>query len=119
MSNPQRRWMRWAVRSIGFVIFAYLLHRIGPGKIWDTIRSVQIGFFAAALPIFFLMIGVGLLRGKRYGWYFQVAMSTFGLLGLPLSFLSGTFFVLPIGTILNILILVFFFQPSVRDHFKT
>ncbi len=58
MSNPPRRWMRWAVRSIGFVIFAYLLHRIGPEKIWNTILSVHLGYFAAALPIFFLMIGV-------------------------------------------------------------
>ena len=59
-------------------------------------------FFAG----YFLFIGIGLLRARKPAWYLQVAMSVLGLLGFP------------IGTVLNALILVFFFQAPVRDHFK-
>ena len=59
-----------------------------------------------ALMVYFLFIGLGLLRAKRTAWYLQIAMSILGLLGFP------------IGTVLNALILVFFFQAPVRDHFK-
>ena len=56
--------------------------------------------------LLFLLIGIGLLRGKKISWYFQVAMSIMGLITFP------------IGTVLNIIILIFFFQPVVRNHFK-
>ncbi len=69
------------------------------------------------IALFFLSIAVGLLAGKKYAWYLQVAMSTLSLLGLPLSLLTAAF-VLPLGAVLNIVILVFFFQHRVRDHFK-
>ena len=78
------------------------------------------GVIAASLAViaaFFLTIGTGLLGGRKYAWYLQVAMSTLGLLSLPLTFLTGLF-VLPIGSLLNIVILVLFFQSRVRDHFK-
>lgn len=72
-------------------------------------------FFALAL--FFLTIGVGLLGGKKFAWYLQIAMSTLGLLGLPLS-LAASVFVLPLGAVLNIVILVMFFQNPARRYFR-
>ncbi len=66
--------------------------------------------------MYFILLGAGLLGGKKYAWYLQVATSTIGLLGLPLS-VTGIF-LLPLGAILNIIILVLFFQPRVRDYFK-
>ncbi len=79
--------------------------------------------FIAALTVFlcfllfFLSIGIGLLKGKKFAWYLQVAFSTLGLLSLPLGFL-WSMFVLPIGSIFNIVVLVFFFQARVRNYFK-
>jgi hypothetical protein len=69
-----------------------------------------------AFAVFFLVIGVGLLRGRKYGWYLQVAMSILGLVSLPLGFVTGAL-ALPIGALLNIVILVMFFQARVRAHF--
>ncbi len=69
--------------------------------IFGAIFAVCLFFF-----IFFLLIGIGLLKGSKLAWYLQIAMSVLGLLGFP------------IGTILNALILVFFFQAPVRDYFK-
>lgn len=62
MTQTQSRVVRWAVRCIGFVIFGYLLHKIGPAKLWRTIRSVEPIYFFMALPIFFAMIGVKTLK---------------------------------------------------------
>ena len=77
--------------------------------------TVSIGFnvffilalvFGIIFLVFYLMVGLGLLKGKKYAWYFQVALSVLGLLGFP------------IGTILNAVILIFFFQSSIRGYFK-
>ena len=62
--------------------------------------------FGIIFLIFYLLMGIGLLRGKKYAWYFQVALSVVGLLAFP------------IGTILNGVILIFFFQPGIRSYFK-
>ncbi len=69
------------------------------------------------MAAYFMSIGVGLLAGKKFAWYMQVAMSALGLLGLPLGVMLMTF-ALPLGALLNISILVFFFQPRTRDYFK-
>ena len=80
--------------------------------------------FGAALVVFlgfltfFLLLGIGLLKGKKYAWYLQVAFSTIGLLSLPLGFLGAAFFLLPIGALFNVALLVLFFQPRIRDYFK-
>ncbi len=55
---------------------------------------------------FFFILGISLLKGRRMAWYFQIALSILGLLGIPF------------GTILNIVILIFFFQTPVRDYFE-
>ncbi len=79
-------------------------------------------FFGVASSLFFvvacsfLAVGIGLVRGKAYAWYLQVAMSTLGLLGLPLS-VTGLL-VLPLGAVFNIAILILFFQNSVRSYFR-
>ena len=69
-----------------------------------------------AMGIYFLTIGAGLLNRKKFAWYLQVAMSILSLLGLPLTFVTGAF-MLPLGAVLNIVILVFFFNRRIRDHF--
>ena len=80
--------------------------------------------FGAALVVFlgfltfFLTLGIGLLKGKKFAWYLQVAFSTLGLLGLPMSFLGAAFFVLPAGAVFNIVVLVLFFRARVRNFFK-
>ncbi len=56
---------------------------------------------------FYIWQGLALLKGKKAAWFIQIALSVLGLLWLP-----------PFGTILSIVILVFFFQNRVRDHFK-
>ena len=56
---------------------------------------------------FYVWQGLALLKGNKAAWFIQIALSVLGLLWLP-----------PFGTILSIVILVFFFQNRVRDHFK-
>lgn len=58
MTSLRAGMLRWAVRCIGFLIFGYLLYRIGPGKLWNTLAAVRPVYFALALPIFFVMIWV-------------------------------------------------------------
>jgi hypothetical protein len=65
---------------------------------------------------FFLVLALGLLKGKRYAWYMQVALSTLSLLSLPLGLMGA--FVMPLGAVLNIVILAMFFRPRVRGFFK-
>jgi hypothetical protein len=61
---------------------------------------------SAFFCVFHLVTGIGLLKGKKIFWYIQIALSVLGLLGFP------------IATILNTIILVFFFQSATRDYFK-
>ncbi len=56
--------------------------------------------------VFSLLVGVGLLRGRKFAWFIQVILSVFGLLGFP------------VFTVINALILVFFFQSRTREYFK-
>ncbi len=74
---------------------------LGLNFVFGSFLVISLTFLA-----FFLILGLGLLKGKKLAWYFQIAMSVIGLLGIPF------------GTILNVIILIFFFQPSVRDYFK-
>lgn len=72
------------------------------------VNFIFISVFLAALLVFalFMAIGIGLLKGKKFAWFVQVAFSILGLLGFPFY------------TILNGVILFFFFRPRVRDYFK-
>ncbi|MBI2095557.1 MAG: hypothetical protein HYT89_05270 [Candidatus Omnitrophica bacterium] len=53
-----------------------------------------------------LLVGRGLLKGRKWAWYAQVASSVIGLLGFPF------------WTLMNAVILVLFFRPLAREHFK-
>lgn len=65
-----------------------------------------VAVFSLLIGSFFFAVGQGLLRGKKMAWYAQVMMSVLGLFGFP------------IGTVLNGIILYFFFQPPIRNYFK-
>ena len=56
--------------------------------------------------LFFVLLGIGLLKGKKAAWYIQVVLCTIGL------------FVYPMGTALNGVILFLFFRQPLRDFFK-
>ena len=71
--------------------------------------NVLFGAILAAglfLAVFYLLVGIGLLKGRKLAWYFQIALSVIGLISFPF------------GTIINIIILVFFFQQNIRAFFK-
>ena len=71
--------------------------------------SLLFGFFLVLFSLIAVLavgVGVSLLKGKKFAWYLQVAFSVLGLFGFP------------IGTILNAVILIFFFQSPVRGYFK-
>ena len=53
-----------------------------------------------------LIIGLALLKAKKWAWYVQIISSVFGLLGFP------------VWTVMNIVILVLYFKLSVRAFFK-
>ena len=74
-------------------------------------------FVFACFSAFFLAMAVGLLKAKKFAWYLQITASTLGLLSFPLGML-WSLAVLPLGALLNVVILVFFFQPRVREFFK-
>jgi hypothetical protein len=56
--------------------------------------------------LFYLFLGLGLLKGQKWAWYVQIGLSILGLLGFPL------------GTVIGAVILFFFFQHSIREYFK-
>ena len=59
-------------------------------------------FFAG----FHLLIGIGLLKAKGAAWYVQIVTAIMGLI------------LIPYGTVVSIVILVFFFRSNVRSFFK-
>ena len=76
-------------------------------------------FVFVCFGAFFLSMALGLLKGKKFAWYLQVAFSTLGLLSFPLGFFWAMAIpVLPMGSVLNIVILIFFFRPRVREYFQ-
>ncbi len=62
--------------------------------------------FFSLFTLYFVLLGIGLLKGKRIAWYFQVAVCVLGL------------FAFPMGTVINAVILFLFFRQPVRDFFK-
>lgn len=71
-----------------------------------TVVCAVVGTVCAAFVVFHLLLALGLLKGNRAAWYLQLVSSTLGLLFLPY------------GTIISIVILIFFFRGPVRDYFK-
>ena len=72
------------------------------------LNFAMILLFMIATTILFtaLVVGIGLLKGKKFAWFMQVAFNIMGLIGFP------------IGTVINGVILFFFFQPRTREYFK-
>ncbi len=80
---------------------------------------LPIAALCICIGVFFLMVGIGLLRGNRSAWYLQVTLCILGLVG----FLSSSIFsllvpALPVSAVINTVVLVLFLRPLVRDHFK-
>ena|SRR3989338_5678865 len=71
-----------------------------------TVVCSVVGTVCAAFALFHLLLALGLLKANRVAWYAQLVSGTLGLLFLPY------------GTIISIVILVFFFRAPVRDYFK-
>ena len=59
------------------------------------------------MGIIHLFMGIGLMKGNALAWYFQIAISVIGLA------------VAPLGTVLSVVIIIFFFQEPTRRYFKT
>ena len=74
-------------------------------------------FVFACFSAFFIVMVAGLLKAKKFAWYLQVTASMLALLSFPLGML-WSLAVLPLGALLNVVILVFFFQPRVRGFFR-
>ena len=60
----------------------------------------------ALVAVSSVIVGLALLKGRRWAWYVQIASSVLGLLGFPY------------WTVLNGLILLFFFGRPIREYFK-
>ena len=75
-----------------------------------TIGLNAVFSFFLILSLFFagfhLLIGIGLLKGKGAAWYVQIVTAIMGLI------------LIPYGTVVSIVILIFFFQSNVRNYFK-
>lgn len=63
--------------------------------------------FSTLFALFFLILGVGLLKGKGWAWYLEVAVSV-----------AAAFLFIPIGTVMSAVILYFLFQPEARKYFR-
>ena len=71
-----------------------------------TFFFVLLFVLCLTMAITSLIVGRGLLKGKKWTWYVQVASSVIGLLGFPF------------WTLMNAVLLFLFFQKPVRDYFK-
>jgi len=72
----------------------------------DPVISVILGAFVGILGLVHLMVGLGLLRLQSWARMAQIVLSCIGLLGFPL------------GTIINALILFYFFRPGMSALFS-
>ena len=71
--------------------------------------SFLLGFliaFSGAFTFFYAMLALSLLKGRKWAWYAQVCLSVMGLVGFP------------IWTVVNGLILYYYFRPATRGYFK-
>lgn len=100
------------VMGTGFQLYQKLsqqIHQYYPEVDLTGVVGVVFGvvlFLSLFSIAFHVWLALGLLSGKKSCWYTQVVMSVIGLISFP------------IGTVLNIVILIFFFQPLIREYFK-
>ena len=62
--------------------------------------------FSSCMAVYHLFLGIGLQRGKGFAWYIQIVTAIIGLI------------LIPYGTIISLVMLIFFFQANVRNYFK-
>ena len=62
--------------------------------------------FSLCLACYHLLLGIGLQKGKGAAWYVQIVTPILCLI------------LIPYGTIVSVIILIFFFQPNIRSYFK-
>ena len=62
--------------------------------------------FSLCFAVYHLLLGIGLQKGKGAAWYVQIVTAIIGLI------------LIPYGTVISLVILIFFFQPNVRNYFK-
>jgi len=76
-----------------------------------------------AVAVSYIIIGVGFYRGRRWGWFSALIGTLTGLLVHVGRIISGVFTIqtlliyIPI-ILLNGIILVYIFQPHVREYFR-
>ena len=96
--------------AVGFyqTITSQLQERLA-GQNLSVGLNVVFSFFLAlslCFAVFHLLVGVGLLKGKGAAWYVQIVTAIMGLV------------LIPYGTVVSVVILVFFFRSNVRNFFK-
>ena len=96
--------------AIGFyqTITTRLQERLASRNLSVGLNAVFSFFLVLGLffAIYHLLLGIGLLKGKSAAWYVQIVAAIIGLI------------LIPYGTVMSILILIFFFQSNVRNYFK-
>ncbi|MGH7198209.1 MAG: hypothetical protein ACREH5_05675 [Candidatus Omnitrophota bacterium] len=67
---------------------------------------VVLALFCLFFVVYHMITGVGLLRARKTAWFLQLLSAVIGIAFIPY------------GTVISVVILVTFFQRSVRDFFK-
>ena len=112
-------WFFAVLLSVALLIFGNALsfYQLFTNQLTERLasRNISIGlnvifFFGLAFSLFFalyhLWLGIGLLKAKAMAWYVQIVAATLGLI------------LIPYGTVISIVILIFFFRSNVRSFFK-
>ncbi len=77
---------------------------------------VGIGFLALGVVI--ALAGIGLLKGRKWGWWLAVLVFAANGIGDGIRFLLGDFLGGSIGLVVVALILFYLTRPKVQDFFK-
>jgi hypothetical protein len=84
----------------------YVPSQAGSGFASSVGIAFVIPFIVAAIGVLQLACAIGLLKLKRYGRTLQLVLAWIGLIGFP------------IGTIVSVLVLVYFSKPGIRALFS-
>ncbi len=62
MNNKKKKLTRITLTFLGFLLLAFLIHRVGPGEVWDNIR--QVGYYF----VFTCFIALGWIFLQSVAW---------------------------------------------------
>jgi hypothetical protein len=99
----------WLVGIIAAAIFAF---PFSPGyegtsvEIGDVFGMIIGTLFLIGCTSIAMTSGIGLLKGKRWGRIISIINATLSL------------FLVPIGTVIGILVLIYLLKPEVREYFN-